>query len=858
MSYRNVVYNNRDQCVNLFTWDEDGNRVMHTCSFEPYLYLEDNRGDKTSIYGTKVKKKKFNNRFNRSRFLSDSGIKRVFENAPPQQQFLLDLYWQENEKPEFNTEPLRVCLIDIETYSPDSFPDVDNPTHVVNVITCYDNFTKTFHTFGIKPYNGEGRSNLNYVHCADERDMFIKFLEYLESDYPDILSGWNSEFFDIPYIIGRIENILGQDYVNRLSPLGRVYFRVIRGKFGREQKRYYIEGISCLDYLDVYKRFCLKLRESYKLDAIGELELGQRKIDYGDSNLATLSDEDWDKFIDYNIQDVNLLVRLEQKLQYFPLLRKLSYVGLTTLEGAMGTIQVINGALCIRARDRGEIISTFVRNADTGKNPGAYVAEPKSGFKNHIVSFDANSLYPNVMISLNTSPETKVGKIERSTDNKIIIQHVSGKLFELDKPAFAKFLKSEDCALSKAGFLFSQKKKGIIPEFLEYYYNKRVVIKKDLYKAKQKLKKLKRGTSEYINAKYEVERLNTSQMVIKILINSCYGYMGNKHAPIGDDDIASSVTLTGQAVIKYSNELIKEFIKKEIPDISDSELEGCIIYNDTDSSYVSITPLVNKGLKFLDGEDIHKDTFDKIQEIEDHLNQGVGEWAKKALLSKDNRFIFKRECIADVGVFLQKKRYVMHILDDEGIKENKFKYTGVEVVRTTMPNAIKPYAKKIIETMLMTQSLGKTNKLLNETYEIFKGLGPQELAFVMGVKGYEKYATQCNQFTTTKGMPIHVKSAYFYNLILDKLSTGNKYETIGTGDKVRYMYIEQPNKFGLQSIGFKYDYPKEFSNLFKPDYDKMFEKILFQAIERFYDNVGWKIRKPSENVTVELFDLFSK
>ena len=316
------------------------------------------------------------------------------------QQFLLDLYWQENEKPEFNTQPLRICLIDIETYSPDSFPDVDDPNHVVNVITCYDNFTKTFHTFGIKPYSGKGRSNLNYVHCSDERDMFIKFLEYLESDYPDILSGWNSEFFDIPYIIGRIEKILGQDYVNRLSPLGRVYFRLIRGKFGREQKRYYIEGVSCLDYLDVYKRFCLKLRESYKLDAIGELELGQRKIDYGDSNLATLSDEDWDKFIDYNIQDVNLLVRLEEKLQYFPLLRMLSYVGLTTLEGAMGTIQVINGALCIRARDRGEIISTFVRNVDTGKNPGAYVAEPKSGFKNHIVSFDANSLYPNVMISL--------------------------------------------------------------------------------------------------------------------------------------------------------------------------------------------------------------------------------------------------------------------------------------------------------------------------------------------------------------------------------------------------------------------------------------------------------------------------
>tara|TARA_R100001163_G_scaffold54260_1_gene41591 strand:- start:757 stop:1761 length:1005 start_codon:yes stop_codon:yes gene_type:complete len=334
--------------------------------------------------------------------------------------------------------------------------------------------------------------------------------------------------------------------------------------------------------------------------------------------------------------------------------------------------------------------------------------------------------------------------------------------------------------------------------------------------------------------------------------------MGNKNAPIGDDDIASSVTLTGQAVIKYSNELIKEFIKNEVPDISDRELEGCIVYNDTDSSYVSITPLVNKGLNFLDGNDVHQDTHDKIQEIEDYLNDGVLEWAKKSLLSQDSRFVFKRECIADVGVFLQKKRYVMHILDDEGIKENKFKYTGVEVVRTTMPNAIKPYAKKIIETMLSTQSLSKTNQVLNETYDIFKKLTPEELAFVMGVKGYEKYAVACNEFNTVKSMPIHVKSAYFYNLLLDKLNTGNRYEDLGSGDKVRYMYVEKPNKYGLDSIGFKYDYPKEFHDIFKVDYEKMFEKILFQGIERFYDCVGWKIRKPAENVQVELFDLFSK
>jgi DNA polymerase elongation subunit (family B) len=856
VAYRNAIYNGREGIVNLFTWDQDGNRIMTTASHDPYLYVEKNTGDKVSIFGTKLEKKRFQNNYLKAKFLKDSGVKRVFENMPAAQQFLLDAYWRDNEKSDFSEHPLKYCLIDIETFSVDHFPDVDNPTHTINVITCYDNFSKKFHTFGLKPYTAELQNNVIYTHCDNERELLIKFIEYMEADYPDILSGWNSEGFDIPYIINRMGHILGEDYVKRLSPVSNIYYRVMRGQFGQEKKRYYIDGISCLDFLDIYKRFCLKLRESYKLDAIGEVELGEKKVDYSGMSLAELSERDWNKFIDYNIQDVNLLVRLEQKLQYLPLLRMLSYVGLTTLEGAMGTLQVINGALCIKARQRGEVISTFIRSDSEGKNPGAYVAEPKSGFKNHIISFDANSLYPNVMISLNTSPETKVGKVD-IIDDKVIIQHVSGKQFSLDKPSFAKFLKKEECSLSKAGFMFTQKKKGIIPEFLEYYYNKRVEIKEKLFKAKQKLKK----DSDNIDLKYEVERLNTEQMVIKILVNSCYGYMGNKRAPIGDDDIASSVTLTGQAVIKESNKQLKKYINANIDkEITDRDLEECIIYNDTDSSYISITPLIENGIKFWEDREkglIHQETYDEIQRIEDSLNEGIAIWARKALLTKDPRFVFKRECIADTGTFLQKKRYVMHILDDEGIKENKFKYTGVEVVRTTMPNAIKPYAKKIIETMLSTQSLKETNKVLYETYDIFKTLSPEQIAFVMGVKGYEKYAVQCKQFTTCKGMPIHVKSAYYYNEMLDILETGNKYEKLSSGDKVRYLYIQQPNKYRLDTIGFKYEFPEELGSIFKVDYEKMFEKILFQGIERFYNSVSWPIRKPANNVQTELFELFA-
>ena len=295
----------------------------------------------------------------------------------------------------------------------------------------------------------------------------------------------NCEGFDIPYIINRIERLLGQEYVCRLSPIGHVYDRLMTGKFGREVKRYYISGIACIDYLDIYKRFCLKLRESYKLDAIGEVELGERKIEFGGINLATLADTDWDTFVKYNIQDVNLLVRLEEKLQYVSLLRMLSYVGLTTLEGAMGTISVINGALTIKARKRNEVIATFVRPQAEGKNLGAYVAEPKHGFKENVVSFDANSLYPNVMIALNLSPETKVGKFEKTSDGNFTVHHVSGKTFTLPIDKFSTFIKQEELSMTKAGFLFSQKKQGIIPEFLDHYYKERVIIKEALFLKKK-------------------------------------------------------------------------------------------------------------------------------------------------------------------------------------------------------------------------------------------------------------------------------------------------------------------------------------------------------------------------------------
>jgi DNA polymerase elongation subunit (family B) len=421
-------------------------------------------------------------------------------------------------------------------------------------------------------------------------------------------------------------------------------------------------------------------------------------------------------------------------------------------------------------------------------------------------------------------------------------------------------VEKEKIAISKAKVLFTQKKKGIIPETVDHFYKKRVEIKRQLKILKKKLVSLDKGSKEYAELEVQVENLNITQHTIKILINTIYGYFGNKHSPLGDDQLAESITLTGQAVIKESNRLLEEFIKTKA-NLTDDDLrrDTPIIYNDTDSSYVSIKHIVrNTGLKMLDSRGkVTAAYYKQVQDMEDYLNQEITKWGHSSLGSIDCRLNFKREAIADTGLFLQKKRYVLHVLDEEGIPCDKYKYTGVEVVRTTMPTPIKPYVKKIIETMLLTKDLSQTNKLFNETYDIFKKLEVEDIAFVMGIKGYEKYSAMCDGFKTAKHMPIHVKAAYFYNILLDRFNTGKKYEKISSGDKVRFFYTKQPNKFGISTIGYKYNFPKEFKDVFEPDHEMMFEKIIFSVIERFYDAVNWKLLSPGSQVQTDLFDLLS-
>lgn len=852
--YRNVYYEPREQLVKLFTWDKQGRRIVTDCSYNPYIWIESKKTtDKKSLFNTNVVRKDFNTQWDRNKYIRDSGRTRIFENINPEHQFLIDTFWREHQNDDFNKNPLKILYIDIETYSPDDFPIPSEAKDTINVITVYDSLKQKFITWGLSKLD-KSIDNCDYVHCDTEVILLENFLNYLERDYPDIITGWNTEFFDIPYIINRMYNVLGEEAVKRLSPVRNVFKRSIMGQFGREQDKYYIKGVACLDYLDVYKKFSVGLRESYKLDAIGEYELGEKKIDFGNTNLSSLADDDWQTFVEYNVQDVNLIVKMDDKLRYLDLLRMLAYVGCTTFESAMGTLSTITGAVIMKGKEKDVVIPTFVKDsAQHQRYEGAYVGEPQRGFQENILSFDANSLYPNTMISLNLSPETKIGTITHRDDTGVTIKHVNGQTFKLKPDAFTKFVQQEKIAVSKAKVLFTQSRKGIVPEIVDRLYQQRVEIKKQLKKEKLYLHKIDQDHVDYKKTKRTIDRLDIKQFTIKILINTVYGYFGNKHAPIGDSDIARSITLTGQAVIKQSNKILREYIYS----VSKNDKIDPIVYNDTDSSYISIKSITDAlNLEFNDSNGkVNKQIYDHAEKIENHLNNEITTWSQKSLNSRDSRFLFKRECMCDVGIFLQKKRYVLHVLDDEGIPVNKFKYTGVEVVRSTIPNAIKPYVKKIIETMMTTKDLSSTDKVFLDAYDTFKSLPIEDIAFVMGLKEYEKYADKCSGYNTVKGMPIHAKAAYFYNMMLGKFNLSNEFEKISSGDKIRYFYVKQPNKYGLSTIGYKYYMPKEFKDVFIPDTEMMFEKIIYSIIERFYDSVGWKMKQPGKQVQTDLFDL---
>lgn len=580
MSYRNIYYNSRAKKMTLFTWDKDGNPIREEYDYKPWLYVGTTGSkDAVSMFNTPLKKITFNTDFERRKYVADSGITKFFDNLPCIQQFLVEKFWNVNETPEFSQIPLKVAFIDIEVYSPGEFPEPREAKAPINAITLYDTYTKIYNIWGTKPYTVK-QSDMVYHYFADEKEMMKDFIQFFELADIDVFSGFNSESFDIPYIMNRINNILDSDWAKRMSPVGEVYSSDYVNRFGALTQKWKLQGISCIDYLEIYRKLIAKELPSFKLNYIAELELGEHKLEYEQSSLFDLADKDWERFIDYNIQDVVLLVKLDQKLKYLHILRLLAYAGLTDMESAMGTTAVTLGGMAIRCKYRDKKLMTFKREGK-GTYAGAFVIDPIKGFHSAIASFDANSLYPNTCITCNISPETKLGYII-SDDNSDIVefQNVSGKLYKIDKEKFYKLCKQEKMAVAANKIVYNQKIKGVLPEYMDYYYQARVKVKKVIKDLKKKYEEEQDPQKKH-DLKFELDRLDMVQYSYKIQINSAYGALGAAFFPAGDTDVAASITATGKATVKKSYEIAKQFAVEQ--GVTPEKAASIVVGGDTDS-----------------------------------------------------------------------------------------------------------------------------------------------------------------------------------------------------------------------------------------------------------------------------------
>ena len=846
--YRNASYNPREGTVYLRTWTEDGKRIDTEVPFTPFLYIEkDDAKDGKSVFKTPLKKMYFKNTFERNKFVNETKNLRLFGNLPVDQQFLVEMFKSNVHEQDFSKFPLKVYFIDIETFSPGAFPIPTEAKDPVNLITIYDTSDGKIYTWGLKKEYKPKLKNATYYCCESEEDLFERFVNFWKKDPPDILTGWNTEQFDIPYIINRAKKLLCEDFIKQLSPLRDLQYRQNFSKFGKDVGRWYITGISCLDYMEIYKTYSKGDRESFSLNYICEYELGEGKLAINATNLSTLAETDWENFVDYNIQDVDLLRKLEDKLNYLKIIRLLAYKGCTNFERALGKVSIVTGAMTLQAEKQGFIIPTFKNETTRESLEGGYVREPERGLKEAIVSFDVNSLYPNTIITLNISSETKLGKIitgDVEHDNEVQIKLENGGTFKITTEKLKTFLHEENVSLSKAGVLYSQKFKGVCPNLINSIYDERVYARKQMIE----LKKTKRKDSE---TEAQIQYFDTLQYTLKILLNSIYGTFANKHSAFMDIDNASSITLTGQAVAKAGGAIVNKFAKDKF-----NVDESLILSGDTDSLYITIQPILDKlKLPLTKDGSITKEAHTIVDALGDHLNKEIINWARTELNSADPRFEFKREAIADVGAFLMKKRYILHILDEEGVTMNKFKYVGVELARSTTPKQVKEIIKKTINTAFLTKDAKKTNEVFREAYDVFRTLNVSEAAFRKAVKEYEKYSGGATLHKFNKGTPCHVKAAIAYNLLLEKLNVQNNYERINSGQKVKFFYAAK-NPYGLDAVAFVSEYPNEFHEI-KIDYDKMFEKIVVPPIESVYDAIGWRIPKIGKEVQTDLFDLFS-
>jgi len=808
---------------------KDGKRVNQKIPFQPTFYVRSPKdtGFK-SLWGENLDKVKFSSIYEAKDFVKqykDVSNFPIYGNYNYAYQFISKIF---PETIEFDISLMNILTIDIETTTEYGFPDVRNAQEQVILISAQNFNTKQITTFGCGPYLSK-KDNATYVKCADEFDLLRKFINFLKDDYPDVITGWNSQLFDVAYISSRIIKVLGEKALEECSPWGIITTSEVPYARGRTQLAYTWMGISILDYMDLYKKFSYKMVENYKLDTVAKEELNKEKIKSPFATFKEFYTNDWELFVDYNIVDVELVDQLEDKMRIITLILTMAYDAKCNFTDIFSSVRTWDCILYNKLLKQ----NIMVHNPP-GVDPefdrqimGAYVKEPKPQQYDWVVSFDATSLYPSIIMTWNMSPETLVNGQKYLADDDRSIQRLIDRDFKTDT------LHDEEVTMTANGQCFRKDRTGIFPELIDFYFTERQVAKKLMLKAQTNYEKTK--DKKYLN---EISSLNSRQMAAKILMNSLYGAMGNIHFRYYDIRIAEGITMTGQFLIRSVANKLNTFVNKECK-TKDVEYS---FYADTDSTYITLGELVKRNIKDKTNEEI-VDVLDKycIKQIEPAINEACND-ISEYLNVYQRKIQFKREIIADRGIWIAKKRYAVNVYNSEGVTYNppKLKVLGMEIVRSSTPAPARKALKEAV-SIALTKDEATLRAFVADLEMTWHSLKPEDIAFPRGVNSIKEYSDPSSVFR--KGTPIHVRGALIYNHLVKSKNLEKKYQLIQEGDKIKFLYLREPNILGTHVITFTGEIPPEFRIQDYVDYDKMFEKSFLEPLNSLLSCIGWQVRE---------------
>ena len=734
-------------------------------------------------------------------------------------QYISDMY---REEIRFDSEQIRTWTIDIETATEHGFPDIASANEEILLITIRDFARKNIITWGTRPYNGT-RKDFEYREFRNELDMLKDFMINWQMHTPDIITGWNTDFFDIPYLIHRVERELGESFSKKFSPWGYINKRKTFIK-GSEEIHYTIMGVAQLDYLQLYQKYTYSKQESYRLDYIAEQELGANKLENPGETFRDFYTDHWDTFVDYNIVDVELVDQLEDKMRLIELHLTMAYNAGINYEDVFSQVRMWDAIIYNHLNKQRIVIPQKGNSSKAEQFEGAYVKDPLIGLHQWVASFDLNSLYPHLIMQYNISPETLTSEKIPCTVDKL-----------LEKQVDTEYAKRRNLSMTANGWCYTKEKQGFMPALMEKMYADRKKFKKQMLKVEQ----------EYQNDKSqkhllkEISRLNNLQMAMKIALNSAYGAMGNQYFRYFDLRMAEGITTSGQLSIRWMANKLNKFMNKTLK----TDEQDYVVAIDTDSIYLTLETLVEKVAGDKDTEGKIK-FMDKICDdvFQPFIEAGYQELAEY-MNAYSQKMVMAREVLADKAIWTAKKRYVMSVHNSEGVQyaQPKMKVMGLEMVKSSTPAVIRDKLREALP-VIMTGEKKNVHNFVENFRKEFMQLSPEAIAFPRGVNGINKWA---GSPIYSKGTPIHVRGSLLFNHHIKRLGIDRKYQPIRDGDKIKFVYVKKPNPFQEDIISFPSVLPKEFELGKYIDYDKQFEKVFVDAIQIVIEPLGWRAQEES-------------